>query len=358
MEIKVVDKKMIGQYLNLYKEVYKDNSYYRDNTSSVLKGILSGAATICKSSRITPIVIVDSGKVVAACTFAVVDRMADTLQLTFFEALPNHQVAIDKMIDYGRKLAQEYGISKILVGLDFHVNYGLGLLANCYDKLQSFGSSYNPPYYIEYFQKHANEETRLVNYIGKMDVFDSDKNVKLRERIHNLYKVRKADFKNLKKDVAIYTSLNNQAFRNHKFYYERRLEEDLELFKDFKWLLKEENLLILEHQGIPIGFMLWYPDFNELINPGESVGVKTVLKNILFSETIQKFKLVEIGVLPAYQKKGAVLALFDECRKLVGNRFRLCESGWVLEENIDSRGFGFRWGDQEYKQFKVFTINV
>jgi len=358
VEIKVVDKTSINDYLALCKEVYKNNIYYRDSMSSVLKGILKGNSLICQSSVIKPILVVDHGKVVAACTFAIVDRMKDTLQVTFFEALANQEKAVEKIMDYGKKLAQEYGITKILIGLNFHVNYGLGLLADHYDSVQGFGSSYNPPYYIEYFKKYASEEINLANYMGNMDKFDFNLDRRLQRRLMAKYTVRKANFKDIKKDVEIYTSLNNKAFSHHRFYYERRLEEDIELFKEFRLLLKEENLLFLEYEGNPIGFLLWYPDFNELIKAGETIGIKTVIKNKLFSQKIKRYKIVELGVLPEYQKKGAVMALFYKCRELVKDRYEFCESGWILEGNEASRGFGSRWVGDEYKHFKVFQVNL
>lgn len=358
MEIKAVDKSSINDYLALCKEVYKNNIYYRDSMTTVLKGILKGSSLICESSEIKPILVVDHGKVVAACTFAIVDRMKDTLQVTFFEALEDQEKAVEMLMDYGEKLARKHGITKILIGLNFHVNYGLGLLADHYESVQGFGSSYNPPYYIEYFKKYASEEINLVNYLGNMDKFDFSLDKRLQSRLMAKFTVRKANFKDIEKEVAIYTRLNNQAFSHHKFYYERRLEEDLELFKEFKLLLKEENLLFLEYEGKPIGFLLWYPDFNELIKAGETIGLKTVIKNKLFSHKIKRYKIVELGVLPEYQKKGAVMALFYKVRELVKDRYEFCESGWILEGNVASRGFGLRWVGEEYKHFKVFEVNL
>jgi len=358
VEIKVVDKSLIKDYLAFCKEVYNHNPYYRDTMSRALEDILKGKSLICKSSRISPILVVDSDKVVAACTFAIVDRMPDTLQLTFFEALENQAKAVAKIMDYGKVLAKEQGISKILIGLNFHVNYGLGLLADHYETVPSFGTAYNPPYYIDYFKAYADEEVNLVSYLGKMDKFDLGMDQRLLDRLTAKYTVRKADFKNIKKEVEIYTKLNNHAFSQHRFYYERRLEEDLELFKEFRLLLKEENLLILEYQGKPIGFMLWYPDFNELIKPGEAIGLKTVIKNKFLAHKIKKYKIVELGVLPEFQKKGAVMALFQKCRQLVENRYELCESGWILEGNLASKGFGLRWTDEEYKHYKVFLVHL
>ena len=354
----MVDRSLIKDYLALSKEVYKHNPYYRDTMSRVLEDILKGKSLICKSSKITAILVVESGRVVAACTFAIVDRMPDTLQLTFFEALEHQEKAVAKIMEFGRQLAKEQGLDKLLIGLNFHVNYGLGLLADHYDTVPSFGTAYNPPYYIEYFEAYADEEVNLVTYQGPMDKFDLGLDPRLIEKLTAKYSVRKADFKNIKREVEIYTELNNRAFSQHRFYYERRLEEDLELFQEFKLLLREENLLFLEYQGRPIGFMLWYPDFNELIKPGEALGLKTVLKNKFLAYKIKKYKIVELGVLPEFQKRGAVMALFHKCRQLVEGRFELCESGWILEGNLASKGFGLRWTNEEYKHYKVFLVDL
>ncbi len=358
MRIEIVDRASIKDYMAFCKEVYTNDAYYRDSMSTILKSILMGKAQICKSSTVVPVMVVDSNKIVAVCIFALVDRLSDTLQITFFEALDNQEQAVKMIVDYGKKLARRYGASKILLGLNFHVNYGLGLLADQHEFVPSFGTAYNPSYYIDYFKPYADEQFNLVSYLTKMENFDARLDNRLVDRVAAKYNVRTMDFGNFTGEIETYTNLNNEAFKNHKFYYQRRLEEDLELFKQFKVLLKEENMLFLEDQGIPIGFMLWYPDFNELIRPGETVGLKTVLKNKLFPNKISKFKIVELGVLPQYHKKGAVLALFHKCRELVQGRYDYCESGWILEDNLASRGLGMRWADQEYKHYQVFTIDT
>jgi hypothetical protein len=61
------------------------------------------------------------------------------------------------------------------------------------------------------------------------------------------------------------------------FWTDRSAEEDYELFSPFRFLLKEENLLFAEEDGRAVGFLLWYPDFNQLASPGESFGLRHVL---------------------------------------------------------------------------------
>lgn len=358
MKIEIIAQDKITKYLTFMKDVYKDNNYYRDTMETVIKMILKGKGEICKSSTLIPAMVTEKGKILAVCTFAIVDRMVDTLQICFFEALEQQEQAIELIMNYGQGLAKERGIKKILIGLDLHVNYGLGLLADHFDTPVSFGGAYNPPYYLDYFKKYANEEINLVSYLIDMKNFQFNLPESLLHKVVSKYTVRKANLKNLQETIEIYTSLNNQAFQSHQFYYQRRREEDLELFQDLKLLLKDENLLFLEAEGKPVGFMLWYPDFNELLKPSEKLGLKTLIKAKIFPERIKRFKIVELGVIPQHQRRGGVLALLNKCHELVKGKYDLCESSWILEENMDSRGLGMRWSEQEYKHYKVFLVHL
>jgi hypothetical protein len=130
------------------------------------------------------------------------------------------------------------------------------------------------------------------------------------------------------------------------------------LFKELKYLLREENLIFVEKLGVPVGFMLWYPDYNELINKGETPGIKTVVKNKLFSDRIKTFKIVEMGVIPGERNKGAILALFDYCYKSTKGRYESMESSWILSENIKSKSFGMKWADEEFKHYKAYVKDL
>jgi hypothetical protein len=181
---------------------------------------------------------------------------------------------------------------------------------------------------------------------------------KAQKKIGERYTVREVNFKKLEKEAGIYTDINNEAFSDHLFYYPRRKEEDLELFKDLQFLLKSENLLFVEKSGQTVGFMLWYPDFNQLIKPSETVGIKTVVRNKLFSNKIKTFKIVEMGVIPSERSKGAILALFDYCFKCTKDKFDYLESGWILSENTKSKNFGIKWADGESKNYKAYIKDL
>jgi len=358
MKIALVDKSMHRCFLSFSSGIYKHNIYYRDTMSEVLKNILANRAAICRTSTIQPLMVIADDKPLASCLLAHVDRLPDILQIAFFEALPNQTEAVNALIAYARDYARSRGLATISVGLNLHDSYGLGLLANHYNTVQSFGETYNPPYYLDFFRPHAREEIRLINYVAELEHFSFADSQHISRRIESRYSARTADFRHVEKEVELYIELNNQAFATHPFHFPRRKSEELELFKTFRWLLRAENLLFLEHNGNPIGFMLWYPDFSQVMNPGEKVGIKTLIKSRLFSHRIKRFKIVELCVIPKYQKTGAVLALFHACHKYVSGKYSTCESGWILENNQLCIGFGLRWGDTPYKSFRVFLLDA
>lgn len=362
MRIQELEKNDAREYIDFSKSVYKDNIHCRDVSSTTLKQILSGRAKICESAMIKPLLVKDmiDGKecTVAACILCVVDRMDHVLQITFFEALEHQQKAVDMLLEYAKDYAHIHNMYEIIIGLNIHVNYGLGLLSSHFDSDQSLGSSYNPSYYIDYFTDSSIEEINLVSYLRDMTDFEFPVTEKLADRMTRGFTVREADFKNLEKEAEIYTYLNNEAFKDHKFYYRRRTGEDLELFKEFKMLLKPHNLLFLEYDNKPVGFMLWYPDFNQLVGPGHCIGFSTVLKTYFHRGDIDRFKISEIGILPAYQKTGGIFALFQHCYNLTKGRFKYCESGWIIDNNRLSWSLAERWRGEKYKNYKAFVIKV
>jgi len=218
--------------------------------------------------------------------------------------------------------------------------------------------AHNPDFYNDYFEKTGFKAIDMSSYKKDMQGMDKLLNNNIREKLRERYTVREVDFKNLKSECLIYTKVNNMAFGNHLFYYPRKKEEDLELFKDLRFLLKSENLLFVEKSGVPVGFMLWYPDFNQIMAPKETVGLRTVIKSKLFSKKINTFKIVEMGVVPGEQNRGAILALFDYCFKCTKGKFDNLESGWILSDNIKSKNFGIKWADGESKHYKAYIKEI
>lgn len=355
VEVRGSDKR---KYLNFYKKIQRHNKLGKDSLSILLKNLLYKKATILQSTEFASYIIYRDKKIAMIFSLALANEMKDTMQIAFFESREYDEEAFDLLMRKAVEEAKVKNAIKISGGLNLHVNYGLGFLASHFDKEQSFGLPYNKAFYLKYFEKYKFNPINMVSYLNPMTNFELPIKEEIIRRITKRYNVRPVNYKNFASDIKIYTELNNKAFKEHLFYYERDYREDLEFFSDFKHLLKPENLLIVEKNGKAVGFMLWYPDYNQIMGRCESVGLMTVVKNKIFGSKINKFKIVEMGIIPQEQKRGAVLALFIALYKLTKNKYEVCESSWILEENSSSKSFGEKWAREAYKQYRAFIQNV
>lgn len=354
MEIIKIKNDNKKEFYKYYKNKYLNHPLKRDNLSEMLKDLLNGKSELCKSVDLKPLMVLEENKIVMMCILAYAYRMPDFVQIGFFEAEDYNKKAFNMILNEAITWANEKKATKLSGSLNIHVNYGLGFLASDYDKCQSFGAAHNPPFYNEFFENSGFETIDLVSYKKDMRHAKELVSANIIKRVNKTYSVREVDFKNFKRDIEIYTEINNKSFKEHLFYYPRKTEEDFELFKSLKFLIKPENLLFVEKNKDAVGFMLWYPDFNQLMSPKETVGIKTVIKNKLNGKNIDTFKIVEIGVVPEERNKGAILSLFDYCFNCVKGNYDFMESSWILAENYKSKGFGIQWADWESKKFKAY----
>ncbi|CAK8713742.1 GNAT family N-acetyltransferase [Candidatus Electrothrix laxa] len=346
-----------SEYKKITAQVYAGNPHFRDSLSSVLAIVTNPKGAFGSRTQQQAVVVKDDkGAPLATALLIRAEGLPDQVQLSFFEALPNAQEAVQALVDKASSIARQWGATNLLVSMNGHVNYGLGFLADSFDELPCFGSSYTPPYYIDYFRSLGFAEQHLVSYRYPMDSFVKQQEDKILERTKKRFNFRQADFSHLQEEINIYTQLNNECFSDHPAYFHRHEDEDYELFKPFRWFLQEENLLIAEHGGIPVGFLLWYPDFNELIGPGQELGIQALLKYKLLRRPIKRFKIVEIGVIPKFQGSSVILGLFHACYELTRDRFQECESGWIFSENLKSNNICRRWNPENGPSYSVLTL--
>ena len=158
--------------------------------------------------------------------------------------------------------------------------------------------------------------------------------------------------------MEVYTRLNNSIFAGHRYYYPRTVAEDLELFRSMKPLLRPENLIFAKKDGQVIGYILWYPDFNELVRPGGTAGVATLLKYKILRRIPATGKVVEIGLEKKYERTGIIALLFREALNASHKKCDKVISSWILEDNLSSGLAVRRYADQPYKEYFTYEKDL
>jgi hypothetical protein len=332
-----------ARYISFCRDIYKDDPFFRDSgLTNVLRMIFYGREPCFRQAEITPVMVGSNGEILAACLLIADRSQPDMLQFSYFEAREGCQPAVDTLMAVAVDLCKEKGRSRIVIGLDSMV----GLLADRFDCIPCYGSRYNPAYYQDYFGKYGAREYQLASYLLdlRQEILAGEQ--KILKRLGKKFICRTASWRLLGREAAIYTYLKNRCFTGQPFFTTGSTEANYRMLGSYHTLISGQNLLILERQGAPAGYLLWFPDYNQLLTPGDVMNQDTCQRYRMRGQEIDRLTISEIGVLPEYQGTGAILVLFD------------CETGWILDKNIKSKGFGIRWADSEYKHYKIFEIEV
>jgi len=337
--------------------VYAGNRFYRATEASVEKMLLKKASAFSLHADVSMFLIRNGNDPVARFALIRDAYLTDYVQVSYFEALEG----LGDVFSLIRNTAKTHfpDAKRIVVGLNGHLNYGAGILMNRFDEVPVFGLPYNPSYYAEYFSGLSCRN--MLTFRFRFDVYTQWARAYDVDRQIDGLTVRFMDKKNIEAETKIYTDLNNQAFIHHPYWAKREIQEDVELFKPFRHLLDNENLVFAEVHGKPVGFFLWYPDFNQLVTSQRDLNALDVIKYRL-GKKIDTFRFTEIGVIPEYQGSRVALALISKALPAVMKHgFSFCEGGFIFEENRASvafvkgllrRSFGSK--PEEYRRYATF----
>lgn len=357
--VTVTRKRDEKQFLRFRKNLYQHNKVFIDNSYFMIREVFQRRTCFVNGKEIYPLNVIHDGRVVSQGIVVFAKELPDYIQLCFFESLPDQPDAVKMLVDKAIEIGKNKGCRKIVVGLNGHVNYGLGLLSSHYDMINSFSATANPDYYHGYFKGLDFSEVKMNTYVihaidNRLENFQ-----KLLGKLEKAYEFRTFDKKRFVDDAKIYTDLNNKTFSGHRYYYQRTYQEDVEMLKELFLFMREDSLIFAFQGEKPVGFILWYPDYNELGKKGDIFGAKHFIKNIFLGSRIKTAKIMEYGVLDENRRSGLALALINQIFKTL-KRYHItrAETSWILEENRDSNSFCQAICDSRYKDYVTYEKDI
>jgi len=332
MNIRAVENNIdLDIFYNLDKLIYKEYPLYRPNDSEIIRSLVEGTSLFCLHAEITPFLIFLDEQPAGRFLFIRDHNLPEYFQVAFFAALPGIPDLVKQMIIKAREL--QSGCKYISFGLNGHLNYGAGILLNKFDEAPIYELPYNPEYYQEYF-KDLKERTIVTFRFRMKEFFEWGDKTRETADLRGIT-VRYMRPKQFKKDIRIYTELNNACFRDHPFWSDRTVEEDLELFSSLGPFFKEENLLFAEYQGKPVGFLLWLPDFNELTCKNNTLGPEH-LKAYQNKKWFLSYRFSEIAVLPEFRGLATLALILEMLIPVQKLDCKYGEGGFIFLENKPS----------------------
>jgi len=225
------------------------------------------------------------------------------------------------------------------------------------------GMPYNPRCYQVHFEDWGLAKAKDL-WAWNLDTGGSfpPKMVKLIERITNRpgLTIRPMDMKNFEAEAALIRELYNACWSANWGFIPMDDAEFAYSAKDMKSMVNPDFLLIAEMDGVPIGFSLTIPDFNQATQ-----GMKGQmwpfgwLKFLLAKRNIHYARTPLMGVLPEFRKNGIDMAMvYRTMQTGFAQGITSGECSWILEDNEPMNNILSSYGAKVYKTYRIFEKPV
>lgn len=348
-----MNKKQITQFGRFRKDLYKGDALYVGTAEFILEMLLKKTTAFARSCEIEPVVFEKEGRRSAQALW-IKAKDDDFAQVAFFDCERGEKEAANQIVDDCVRLTKERGLRRLVIGLNGHLSYGVGLLTQT-DLKNSFDTCYNKMYYSDFF-RNIPDKKYLTAY--RCPLSEASERMDKSGIQTDGYDVRTANFKKFEAECEIMRRLCDETIGQTYLYSPTRKGHFFDLLKDMKIILNEENLLFLMYEGREVGFLFWHPDFNCTLKAGKAISALNLACGAVFGrKKIDTVKLNSIGVEDEHRGRGT-LALLRALRERAGGKYKFIETNFVWDENRRSRLLNLRLLCGECRKFEVYEVRI
>jgi ribosomal protein S18 acetylase RimI-like enzyme len=219
--------------------------------------------------------------------------------------------------------------------------------------------TYNPAYYLDLFADAGYaKEKDLVAILAPVGDVSFKRLARLSEAVRKREKglvVRAIRMDRFDEDLAIVKSIYNAAWEKNWGFVPMTSEEIDAMAKKLKPIIHPPYILFVEIDGKAVGFSLALPDFNQvLVKMGGSLLPFGWLKFLTEKKKIDRVRIMALGVLPEYRRRGIDAILYYESAKegiRIGHKW--AEFSWMLEDNLEILKPLEVFGGRIYRRYRI-----
>ncbi|MCC6848307.1 MAG: N-acetyltransferase [Deltaproteobacteria bacterium] len=234
------------------------------------------------------------------------------------------------------------GATEVTGPMSFTTNQECGLLVENFSRRPTLGTTYNHPYYealltsfgfrgVKDLHGWWVDVTTGFEEAGRLRIAAVAERLKARAGLV----IRHAEKRRFREEWPVLFELYREAWRDNWGYSPITRAEFGAAAESALPILREELVLIVETAGRPVGFALTLPDLNEVAPRSGRLlpfGWMSLTRGL---RRIRHARLVLLGVLPTFRKRGIESLLCIEtalrARRL---GFAGGEVSWTLEDNV------------------------
>lgn len=348
--IEVKDQFSKKQFLDVVEDIYNgDEAYVRPLDNMIEEVFDDSKNSFFSHGEATRFILKENEKVIGRVAAFINHQKATgfdqpTGGMGFFECVDRQEAAF-LLFDTARDWLKERGME----AMDGPINFGendnfWGLLVDGFSQ-PGFGMQYNPKYYQSFYEAYG-FETYFEQITNHLDI-----TVPFPERFWKIagwvvkkdgFSFRHFNWKQEKKFLDDFETIYNDAWRYHENF--KPIDRDVleRKMRKSKPFMMEELIWFAYHEDKPIGFIVLFPDLNQII---KGFNGKMNLKNkLLFlwkkkKKMMTRARVVILGVVPKFQRSGIESGIFWHLKGAVEKnpQFKELELSWVGDFNPKMR---------------------
>lgn len=276
----------------------------------------------------------------------------------FFESTSDYGVA-EILLKEAEAWLKDKGMDTMRGPFNPSINDDLGLLLEGEKKPPVFMMPYNPGYYLTFMEKYGLRKVRDLYawYVdNKMHMPEKVARIAERSLKRTGAVIRELKLDDFDAELAKVREVYNSAWeKNWGAVAMTRAEFD-HLAADFKQIIFPELALLAEIDGKPVGFSLAVPDMNNVLGAlnGRLLPFGA-LKMIGWRKKIKGMRIIIMGVIEKYRRRGIETNFYLECYKRgMALNMQYAEMSWILEENKEMNQALETIGGKLYKKYRVY----
>lgn len=281
----------------------------------------------------------------------------------FFDCPDDYEVA-SMLLKVAMITLKKEGLEKMRGPMNFSTNHEIGFLVEGFDDPPRVMMPYNHPYLPELAARFGlRKAVDLLAYKLTSETPIPERVLTVIEKIKqrsNLV-VRPINLKDFENEVDRVNRVYNQAWENNWGFVPMSDEEFRWTARNLKQVVDPDLALICECEGEPVAFILGLPDINQaLIHlKGRLVpfGLIKLLWHTKVRNKIDGIRVLTMGVIPAFQKRGIDMMLYTEVyRRGIQRGYQWAELSWILETNALMRSAADSIGAEIYKRYRIVEM--
>lgn len=367
--IKVSSKKELNDFISLPWTIYKNDKNWVPPLKMAIKDLLSPKHPFYKTASMEKWIVKKDGKCVGRIA-AVINHTSNDFHkenvanFGFYECTNDQEVS-NLLFQAVFEYVKDKKVDALLGPFNPSTNYECGLLIEGFDDPPQLMMTYNPPYYIDQFEKQGLTKAKdLLAHKLEAPFTMPEKIVRISKRAmeKSKFSYRKINKKDWNNEVQRMFEIYNSAWEKNWGFIPMTREEFFHTAKDLKAVVDERLIIFAQSEGRDVGFIVTLPDFNQVFKniPSGKLLPFGILKLLTPYKYVNRMRTITMGLRPEY-RKGPLSALLyhkarEECIKL--GKFKEGEFSWVLEDNIEMNKPIELMGAKVYKKYRIYERGI